>query len=144
MVNLTPFKRTVEASAKASRKSTAKAIAKPLAALVKARLRTRAERPPEPFKKLIGHLNARTGKFEPLAKPRRAPIRRGRVKAYTPTAKVDISRLGTFRHYMLATIRAHSNTLAAEEAHASCDDPKFAGKKLDFGWAAAEGYITFV
>ena len=74
---------------------------------------------------------------------RRRARRIGRAKPYTPTTKVDISRLGTFRHYMIQTIRKHSNTADAEREHNECDNPKFSKNRLDFNWAADNGFIIW-
>lgn len=118
-------------------------LAMALGALVKARLR----------KPVVDEVGKRTFNITRItgvagvdrAKPqRRSARRRGRNQAYIPTSKVDVSRLGTFRHYMLKVIREHSHTWEAETAHAKCDNPKFAKNRLDFSWAAAEGYIQFV
>lgn len=75
---------------------------------------------------------------------RRRARRIGRNKAYMPTSKVDVSRLGTFRHYMIATIRKHHSTRAAELEHQGCTDPKFAKNRLDFNWAADNGFIEWL
>lgn len=72
---------------------------------------------------------------------RRSARRRGRFQSYTPTTTPDFSRAGTFRHYMIALIRRHTDTSSAEAEHAT--NSEFAGKKLDFGWAASNNYITF-
>lgn len=74
---------------------------------------------------------------------RRSARRLGRFRRYTPTTKPDFSRPGTFRTYMISTIRAHTNTRDAQAAHDACTEPKFAKNKLDFNWAADNGYITF-
>jgi hypothetical protein len=65
-----------------------------------------------------------------------------RFQRYTPTGKRNDARFGTFRHYMIATILAHGDVNAASFAHGKCDNPKFAKNKLDFAWAATNGYIT--
>lgn len=75
---------------------------------------------------------------------RRGKVRRlGKYQRYTATTKPDISRYGTFRKYVLTTIRAHTDTHSANQAHALCDNPAFAKNRLDFNWAADNGYITF-
>lgn len=79
-----------------------------------------------------------------LPRKARSTRRRGRNQNYVSTGKTDISRLGTFRHYMIRLVREHSCTWDAERAHAVCDNPKFAKNRLDFAWMAAEGYIEFV
>jgi hypothetical protein len=128
----------------ASGKADAKAIAAALGKLVKAKLASR-QRPTQPSPAIP----PRT--FAPAAPTttarnslRRRSVRRGKNQRYAATGKVDISRLGTYRHYMLRVIREHDNTWAAEAAHAQCDNPKFAKNRLDFGWAAAEGFITLL
>lgn len=75
---------------------------------------------------------------------RRSARRLGKYQRYEATSKVDISRHGTFRRYMISTIRAHTDTHSANEAHASCDNPSFAKNRLDFNWAADNGYINFI
>jgi len=74
---------------------------------------------------------------------RRSPRRLGKVRFYTATAQPDVSRYGTFRRYMITTIRAHTDTRSANAAHAQCDNPAFAKNKLDFNWAADNGYINW-
>ena len=133
----------------ASRKSSSKAIASALGELVKARLKSHQRPKPEAFRMTTlpdGTRRAVPPDTDTLAKVafprrRRSLRRRGRNQSYRVTAKVDISRLGTFRHYMLTTIRKHTSTWDAENEHEGCDNPKFAKNKLDFSWAAAEGYI---
>jgi hypothetical protein len=78
------------------------------------------------------------------SKPRRSARRLGRIKFYEATSKLDVSRSGTFRRYMISTIRAHSNTRDANRAHDACTEPKFAKNKLDFNWAADNGYIRWL
>lgn len=140
---------------KVAKSADTKALADALGDLVLKRLHTKA----------IANINAKLGGLsipkgmtseeaqrklgvgtpEPKAKvTRRSTRRRGRNQAYVPTSKPDISRLGTFRHYMLQTIRRHKCTWDAEAEHANCDNPKFAKNRLDFSWAASEGYIDFV
>lgn len=83
---------------------------------------------------------------EALRQSRRQPRYRnsGRNRQYRSTGKPDISRVGTFRHYLIQTVRQHEWTRDAERAHANCENPKFAKNKLDIGWCAAEGYIEFI
>ena len=78
-----------------------------------------------------------------VPRARRSPRRLGRIRFYTPTAKVDVSRLGTFRHYMLSVIRKHGDTRSADAEHAQCDNPKFSKNRLDYNWAADNGYIDW-
>lgn len=79
----------------------------------------------------------------PPTKQRRSP-RRIKFRMYEATSKTDISRSGTFRRYMLATIRKHSNTASAAREHELCDVPEFAKNKLDFNWAADNGFINWL
>jgi hypothetical protein len=65
------------------------------------------------------------------------------VRFYDSTTQPDVSRYGTFRRYMITTIRAHNDTRSANAAHALCDNPSFAKNKLDFNWAADNGYINW-
>jgi hypothetical protein len=106
-------------------------LARAVGDIVKARLRKPKPQAPKTYTPV------------PLPKPRKSPRRLGKFRSYTPTAKPDYSRPGTFRTYMISTIRAHTNTRAANEAHALCTEPAFAKNKLDFNWAADNGYITF-
>lgn len=124
----------------ASAKADASAIAAALGALVAERLRVAVARPVATARPMP----STTPTLPRAALNRRSTgRRRGRMQRYTPTAKVDISRIGTFRHYMLRVIREHTDTWSAEQAHARCENSKFAKNRLDFGWAAAEGFITF-
>ena len=43
---------------------------------------------------------------------------------------------------MLTTIIAHGDTRSASDAHRQSGE--YSNKKLDFAWAAANGYITLV
>jgi hypothetical protein len=70
-----------------------------------------------------------------------AKVPAGADRAYKLGAAVDTSRPGTWRNYMLATIRAHKSTAEANAAHAKSG--KFSGNKLDFNWSAKQGYIAF-
>jgi hypothetical protein len=113
-------------------------LADALGALVAARLRkpTRTTQP--------------TPSALPMQRPtptpstsRRSPRRLGKVRFYDSTTQPDVSRYGTFRRYMITTIRAHNDTRSANAAHALCDNPSFAKNKLDFNWAADNGYINW-
>lgn len=129
----------------ASGKSSTSAIASALGKLVSAKLKRRAsDRTASPTSLQRARLQGGSTPLAPRPQPkRRSPRRLGRNRAYAPTTKPDTSRLGTFRHYMIALMRRHSNTRAAELEHAECDNPKFSKNKLDFNWAADNGYITF-
>lgn len=118
-------------------KAPAKDLAAALGALVAARLRARMARsvawtPPTPARATATPAQRRSGKR-----------RLGKFQRYVATGKLDTSRYGTFRRYMISTIRAHTNTRDANTAHATCDNPSFAKNRLDFNWAADNGYITF-
>lgn len=131
---------------KVAKQADSAALATSLGALTKLRLGSRSKRQVADTMRA----EAKPQRGWDLAKPpsehnerqRRSPRRLGRYRAYTPTAKPDVSRLGTFRHYMLSTIRKHSDTVAANNEHADCDRADWASKKLDFNWAADNGYIT--
>lgn len=71
--------------------------------------------------------------------PRKAASRGDR--AYKSTDKPDTSKAGSFRTYMISTIRAHKSTEAAKAAHAKSG--QFAHERLNFNWAAQHGYIAF-
>lgn len=90
---------------------------------------------PKPY---VGQSPSASGSA-PRAKPRRI----GKTRRYIKTNKLDMSRVGTFRRYMISIIRAHTDTASANAYHATCDNPKFAKNKLDFNWAVDNGYITW-
>lgn len=73
------------------------------------------------------------------AKP--APAK-GTARTYKVTGNLSGVREGTWRHFMLSTIFAHTDTKAAQEA---CDKARgeFKGRTLDFNWVARSGYIAF-
>lgn len=125
--------------AKAVSAAPTEALAGALKALVLARLR-RARAPTQPSARPTPPMHA-----PPMHAPtqRRSARRIGRVRFYTPTSMPDVSRYGTFRKYMISTIRAHTDTRSANATHAQCDEPKFAKNKLDFNWAADNGFITW-
>jgi hypothetical protein len=66
---------------------------------------------------------------------------RGQDRKYKNAGRKDESKDGTFRKYMLSTIMAHKSTADAKAAHAK--SKKFPSHKLDFNWAAQQGYIAF-
>lgn len=138
-----PFAARVAASAKSAAKSSSKEIAGALGRLVSARLKTRQrttqQSPCDPFVPTPAQLAALLN----MQRHRKAARRVGKMRRYTATTKPDYSRPGTFRTYMISTIRAHTDTQSANAAHALCDNPSFAKNKLDFNWAADNGYITF-
>jgi hypothetical protein len=61
------------------------------------------------------------------------PYKLGKTKN---TAKPD-----SWRYHMLSTIQSAKDTDSAKAAHAK--SKKFSANKLDFNWAAAQGYIIF-
>lgn len=81
--------------------------------------------------------------YVPAPRPaKRAPRRTGRWQAYTPTGLPVLSRRGTFRTFMLQTILAHRDTASARRAHLLSGE--YPTHKLDFRWAADNGYITLI
>lgn len=73
---------------------------------------------------------------------RRSGFAKGsRARAYTK-GKANDARPGTFRWTMLHVMHQHSDTRSAELAHADSDS-QYKNKKLDFTWAAANGYIIW-
>lgn len=123
---------------KARKAADAKAIASALGDLVLVRRHAKVARPTS----FVDRVHNAQSAYPTIGK-RRSARRIGRVKAYTPTTKPDYSRPGTFRHYMIKTIREHSNTLAANDAHSTCTEPSYAKNRLDFNWAADNGYINW-
>lgn len=137
-----PFAAHVTASAK-SAKSSSTEIAAALGALVTARLRKRQrttqQNSSDSFASRVHNAQAAM----PRIGKRRVPRRLGRIRFYEVTSKPDVSRYGTFRRYMITTIRKHTDTASAQREHDQCDEPKFAKNKLDFNWAADNGYINW-
>lgn len=66
---------------------------------------------------------------------------KGADRSYVKGTRKDESKPDTFRRYMLTTILAHKSTAAAKAAHAKSG--KYPTHKLDFNWAAQQGYIKF-
>lgn len=66
---------------------------------------------------------------------------KGSNRAYKLAGRKDESKPGTFRTYMLSTIMAHKDTDSAKAAHAK--SKQYPTHKLDFNWAAQQGYIAF-
>lgn len=66
---------------------------------------------------------------------------RGGNRTYKLAGRKDESKPGTFRTYMLSTIMAHKDTDSAKAAHAK--SRQYPNHKLDFNWAAQQGYIAF-
>jgi hypothetical protein len=63
-------------------------------------------------------------------------------KTITVGEKEVSARDGSWRKFMLDTLRGSATTDEAIAKMEACTDEKFVGKKLDIGWAAAEGYIV--
>lgn len=66
---------------------------------------------------------------------------KGLDRKYKNAGRKDESKPDTFRRYMLTTIMSHKNTAAAKEAHKASG--QYPTHKLDFNWAAQQGYIAF-
>ncbi len=86
--------------------------------------------------KSAGKAKDRTAKASKAKQPSR-----GVDRAYSVGKKEDTSKAGTWRNYMLTTIRAHKNTADAKAAHAK--SKSFSSNKLDFNWANSQGYIVY-
>lgn len=71
-------------------------------------------------------------------KPAAAKLSRKGDFAYK-VGKANDTRADTWTHYMVEVIQKHSDTASARAAHEKSG--KFAGKKLDFNWSKAKGYI---
>lgn len=76
----------------------------------------------------------------PKAAKNKAPAR-GADRDYTRGKTAIVAKPDSWRHHMLTVITKHGNTAKAKAAHEKSG--KFSGNKLDFNWAAAQGYITF-
>lgn len=114
-----------------------KGLAKALGVLVKTRL-AKANKP-KPIRS--GADYAKATPATPRA-PAARRTRRGRNQYYTVTGKRNATRSGTWTHYMINAILGYTSTWDAERFHATCENAKFRDKRLDFGWAAKEGYIA--
>jgi hypothetical protein len=66
---------------------------------------------------------------------------RGADRDYTKGKTAIAAKPDSWRHHMLTVITKHGNTAKAKAAHEKSG--KFAGNKLDFNWAAAQGYINW-
>jgi hypothetical protein len=76
----------------------------------------------------------------PKASKNKAPAR-GVDRDYT-VGKTEVkANPDSWRHHMLTVIRKHTNTAKAKAAHEKSG--KFSSNKLDFNWAAAQGYIVW-
>lgn len=138
MINLTPFvRKTVKAAPRDD-------IEAALKALVAERLRKSSQRTQRiPASTPQDPLLFFPQRAKPLSSKRRSPRKLGRIRFYTPTDKVDVSRLGTWRHHMISVIRRHTNTRDAQLENTNHDNPKFASQRLDFNWAADNGFINW-
>ena len=76
----------------------------------------------------------------PKAGKNKAPAR-GADRDYSKGSTPIKAAAGSWRHHMLITITKYSNTAKAKAAHEKSN--KFSGNKLDFNWAAAQGYINW-
>lgn len=81
------------------------------------------------------------GKARTEKAPKNKAPSRGASRAYKLGARKDESKPDTFRRYMLSTIMAHKDTDSAKAAHAK--SKQYPNHKLDFNWAAQQGYIAF-
>jgi len=66
---------------------------------------------------------------------------RGADRGYTKGSTAITANPDSWRHHMLTVICKHTNTAKAKAAHEKSG--KFSGNKLDFNWAAAQGYINW-
>lgn len=76
----------------------------------------------------------------PKAAKNKQPAR-GTDRSYTVGKTKNTAKADSWRGYMLTTIMGCKDTAAAKAKHAKAG--KFSDKKLDFNWAASQGYITF-
>lgn len=87
---------------------------------------------------------AKGGKAAKTSAPKAAKAKqpsRGADRDYTRGKTAIAAKPDSWRHHMLTVITKHGNTAKAKAAHEKSG--KFSGNKLDFNWAAAQGYITF-
>lgn len=102
--------------------------------------------------KAVADAKAKDAKAAPAAKagkaPKAAPAPRAATAGdtYKSTGKGSGARAGTWRHYMVTLVQAHGSKTEAREAHAKGKfagfTADFAGKTLDFGWMAKQGFIA--
>lgn len=84
------------------------------------------------------------GKTAKAAAPKAAKNKQpsaGSNRAYKLGATKNTAKADSWRGYMLTTIMGSKDTDSAKAAHAK--GKQFADKKLDFNWAAAQGYIVW-
>lgn len=85
-------------------------------------------------------------KDKPKAAPKVKPVPPKRVaapavdRAYTKGERKNEAREGTWTRYMLEVILKHKTTVAAQAALVTAGG-EFGGRRLDFKWADAKGYI---
>jgi hypothetical protein len=87
---------------------------------------------------------AKTAKATKVAAPKAAKNKapaRGADRDYTRGKTAIAAKPDSWRHHMLTVITKHGNTAKAKAAHEKSG--KFSANKLDFNWAAAQGYIAF-
>lgn len=76
----------------------------------------------------------------PKAAKNKAPSA-GANRTYSKGKTAINAKPDTWRYHMLTTIVGAKDTDSAKAAHAK--SKKFTDRKLDFNWAASQGYITF-
>lgn len=76
----------------------------------------------------------------PKAAKNKQPAR-GADRDYAKGKTAITAKPDSWRHHMLTVIQKHTNTAKAKAAHEKSG--KFSGNKLDFNWAAAQGYIAW-
>lgn len=76
----------------------------------------------------------------PKAKANKQPSA-GANRAYTKGKTAINAKPGSWRHHMLTTMQKAKDTDSAKAAHAKSGN--FSANKLDFNWAASQGYIVW-
>ncbi len=126
-------------------KASSDALAGALGALVKARTAKPARRAPAGYNAdtwgTPAAMDPSSGRGGPFKRRAVRVVKRGRNQAYTPTGRWNDARRGTFRHHLIDVASRHQSTYAAQAEH---DGSKYADKKLDWSWLAANGYITLI
>jgi hypothetical protein len=122
-------------------------IAKPTAQMARG---IEARQAPHSAKAMRDQRAAAPAKAEKPAKADKAPRTekasknkqpsKGNNRAYKLGTRKDESKPDTFRRYMLTTIMKHKDTDSAKAAHAASG--QYPTHKLDFNWAAQQGYIV--
>lgn len=124
---------------KAAPKVDAEAVSATLKALVMKRLRNKRQRPTQPVARPSA---AQVAANVPFGKQRRSARRLGKYQRYEVIRRLNTSKRGTWTRYMVDIILAHTEVQAANETHAASGE--YAGKRLDFNWAVAQGYIKLI